>query len=178
MAFPVGTAAWRGTRGIARSSSTRLPRLRLRLVSPAGQGIPGADLHQEAARCRTTRCWAVWGKSEAGNWDSGRTLRSPRTGAAYSSHGCKPVVARTGEPSPRQGGGISRGGRQPDDAFCPLPSPAYAVPPIQRWNPGNGSGNREGKAAHSAALQSAPGGAQGFVPKSMRHEGTARHWAV
>jgi hypothetical protein len=37
-------------------------------------------------------------------------------GAAYSSHGCEPVVDRRGEPSPRQGGGISRGRRQPDDA--------------------------------------------------------------
>jgi len=37
MAFPVGTAAWRGTRRIARSSSTRLPRLRLCMASLGGQ---------------------------------------------------------------------------------------------------------------------------------------------
>jgi len=42
-------------------------------------------------------------------------IRAPQR-AAYRSHGCKPVVDREGEWSPRQGGGISRGRRQPGDA--------------------------------------------------------------
>jgi hypothetical protein len=33
-------------------------------------------------------------------------------GAVYGSHGCKPVIDRKEEASPRQGGGISRGKRQ------------------------------------------------------------------
>ena len=39
MACRVGTAAWRGTRGIARSSSTRLPCLRLCMALLGGRSL-------------------------------------------------------------------------------------------------------------------------------------------
>jgi len=64
MAFPAGAAVWRGTRGIARSSSTRLPSLRPCLASPGATAVffpscPLRGLKMRAERPRSQGSWPL-----------------------------------------------------------------------------------------------------------------------
>jgi len=63
----------------------------------------------------TPYCYA-FEVSSGGDPGLGKEASEPLQEAAYRSHGCEPVVDAEGERSPRQGGGIYRGRRQPDDA--------------------------------------------------------------